>query len=170
MQTLISSRSRLIRTIITLAISLVGQSCMKRTMTFPSPSHRSTVEVWQRSIENSWGAQAVLVTSLGRKTLVESKRDSFLYFVHVYWSPDETKVGIIGRGAVIWEEAFDITNNRPIPFEGVRADVFRSMAKTYDIPTGMNPVDWSWSSEATTAFFKLHREIHVSYRPEHSGQ
>jgi hypothetical protein len=163
MQTLIFSRGRPVGTIIVLALALLGQGCAKRTMSFPSPSHRAAVEIWQNSFDNSWGARAELITPRGRTTLIQSGRDTFLYFVHVYWSADETKVGVLARGGVRWEIGFDARINQPIPFEKIRSDFAGSMATLYNLAQGTDPIDWADSSEASQAFFKLHPEIHVTY-------
>src|SRR5437588_6305286 len=147
MQTLTLARSRLVGTLILLPLVLLCEGCMKKTTVFSSPSHRATVEIWHSSFDNSWRATADLLTGNGRTTIIESHRDAFLYFVHVYWSTDETKIGIIGRGFARWDVASDATTGKAVPFEAIRGELVHSIAMSYNLPPDVDPMQWTDSSE-----------------------
>ena len=71
---------------LTVLFSILSQSCgLRRTMSFPSPSKRMAIEIWQTPIDNSWHMQVDLRSGKGRRVLYESPNEAFAYFVHVYW-------------------------------------------------------------------------------------
>ncbi len=133
-------------------------------MTFPSPSRRAVIEVWQTRPDNSRGIQVHLVTP-GRDLVVEEDRpEGLLYFVHVYWSPDGTKVGLTGGGFISLDLAYDIATGGRIPFDAVREGLAASIRGTYHLAPEQDPLKWGMRSEAHEAFFRLHPEIRLSYR------
>lgn len=87
-----------------------------------------------------------------------------MYFVHVYWSPDEAKVGVLTTGFNGWELAFDVASGRRIQFDEIRKDFADSIRKSYQVPASDDPLSWAESAEACEEFFKLHPEIKLSYR------
>jgi hypothetical protein len=97
-------------------------------------------------------------------TILENRKEATLYFVHVYWSPDESKVAVLGTGFNIWNCAWDVTANRPIPFTAIKADFGRSIKSAYGLAGDRDPIAWAASSDAQAAFFRLHPEIKLSYR------
>jgi hypothetical protein len=86
-------------------------------------------------------------------------------FVHVYWSPDEARVGILASGLGIWELAFDTKTGKVIPFDQVQNGLVSSIRQSYQLPPNEDPLRWSVLPEAGTAFFKRHPEVHVDYGP-----
>jgi hypothetical protein len=165
MQALNCGRHSQVSLIVVLALAVLGQSCgWQKTMRFPSPSGKAAIEIWQTRIDNSWGFRAELISPRGRTALFDRRRDTFVYFVHVYWSSDETKVGIVTRGFCRYEGAFDAVTNQQITFEQIRKDLTESIRTTYEVPQGVDPVNWADTSEAHTAFFRLHPEIQLTYR------
>ena len=144
--------------------SVLIQGCgFEKTMTFPSPSRKAAIEIWQYRFENFWGARVELVNARGRTVLDKRDRETGLYFVHVYWSPDETKVGVLATGFNFFHVAFDISAGKSIPFEDIRKDLGRSIQETYHVPHGEDPIGWAALSEAQGEFFKLHPEIRLTY-------
>lgn len=75
----------------------------QKTMTFPSPSRKSAIEVLQTRVANEFGFRIELVSANRRTELHRIKREAIIYFVHVYWSPDEKKVGVLATGSVTAE-------------------------------------------------------------------
>jgi hypothetical protein len=123
-------------------------------MVFSSPTKRVAVEIWQTRIESSMGMR-----------MYRSPNEALAYFVHVYWSADETKVGVIATGNGLWELAFDVGTGTPISFSEIRDGLARSIGETYHFVGTHDPVAWASSTEAQSRFFELHPEIHVSYGP-----
>jgi len=143
---------------------LLASGCgWKKTMNFPSPSGRNRVEIWQPRLDNSMGLRIELVSSGKRTLLYHSPNDAIVYFAHVCWSNDERTVGILATGTGNWQLAFHTENGQSLPFEQIRDDLRRSIASTYSVPQGLDPVNWAASSEAQIVFFKRHPEIRVSY-------
>jgi hypothetical protein len=132
-------------------------------MAFPSPSRRSTIEVWQTHFANEFGIRVQLRDDRRQLGLFESHREALIYFVHVYWSPDERSVGVLATGANIFPLAFNVHTGASIPFEPLRKEVARSIAQTYRVPDGEDPVDWASSADAGIEFKKIHPEVHLSY-------
>jgi len=163
MQTLRSfSLSKLIL-IIALSATTIGCT-WKKTMAFKSPSGRCSVEIWQTRIANEWGTRVRLVSPTRSTFVFENRREAIVYFVHVYWSPDESKAGVITAGTNGWELAYDVQTGKEIPFETIREDIAASIRKTYQVPTGDDPIRWAGSADAQNDFFRLHPEIRLSYR------
>ena len=154
-----------------LALALIAQSCgWDKTMTFPSPSGRAAVEILQPRIENSWGVQIDLVKSGGRIRLFEGHHDEILYFVHVYWSPDETTVGALARGFTRVDIAYDSVALKEIPFAEIRNDLGDSIKRSYNLPQALDPFDWAETTEGQCAFFARHPEFKVTYHSSESQQ
>lgn len=148
-----------------LAIALTTQGCgYVRTMVFPSPSKRSALEIWQTRIDNSWHMRVERSTNQRRFRVYESPNEAFVYFVHVCWSPDEAKVGVIATGTGLWEMAFDPRTGKPVSFNEIEGEMSRSIAEAYHLH-GRDPIAWASSTEAHAEFFKLHPEIHLTYGP-----
>lgn len=153
-----------VRFSIVLAVLVLMSSCSwKNTMGFPAPSGRVAIEIWQPWIDNSMGLRIELVSNGRRQLLYHSPNDAIVYFAHVYWSTDEKIVGILATGTGNWQLAFDTNTGKSIPFEQIRNDFGQSITATYHVPRGEDPVSWATSSEAQSAFFKLHPEIRLSY-------
>ncbi len=134
-------------------------------MVFSSPTKRVAVEIWQTRIESSMGMRIELVSGQRRFVVYRSPNEALAYFVHVYWSADETKVGVIATGNGLWELAFDVGTGTPISFSEIRDGLARSIGETYHLVGTHDPVAWASSTEAQSRFFELHPEIHVSYGP-----
>jgi hypothetical protein len=130
-------------------------------MVFISPSGNASIEIWQTRFENSWGGRGELVSG-ERRTEIFRISEAFLYFVHVYWSPDEKTVAVFAT-AIPMRMAFDVPTGRPIPFERVRAALSTSIQKAYALPGEADPLEWASTPQATEAFFARHPEIDVSY-------
>src|SRR5882724_12065919 len=90
-----------------LLCGLVGGCGWKKAVVFSSPTGRASIEIWQPPIDNSLGTRVELVSANRRTLLFENRRDAVVYFLHVYWSPDETRVGVLATGGNIWYIAFD---------------------------------------------------------------
>jgi hypothetical protein len=154
-----------ITVLVAVLLSTFTSGCgWRRTMIFPSPSKKAAIEVWQRPIANEWGAQVELVTARRRSVLDKITREAFIYFVHVYWSADETKVGVLATGFNFCRVAYDIRNDKLLPFDQIRAELGRSISRMYRVPSGEDPVEWAATADAQAEFFKLHPEIRLSYR------
>ena len=82
---------------------------------------------------------------------------------HVYWSPDEAKVGVLGTGLAIFSVACNTATGTPIPFEKIREDFGKSIRATYYVPPKEDPIQWAAMVDAQVEFFKLHPEIRLSY-------
>jgi len=158
----LSSRNRCRRW--TLLITILLANCgWQHTMTFRSPSRNASIEIWQKGIDNSWGARVELVTPKGRTVLYRIPRESYISFVHVYWLPDEAKVGVLGTGLAIFSVACNTATGTPIPFEKIREDFGKSIRATYHVPPKEDPIQWAALVDAQVEFFKLHPEIRLSY-------
>ena len=68
-------------------------------------------------------------TRRGRYTSYQSPNEALAYFVHVYWSADESKVGVVATGSGLWELAFDARTGKPTPFIEIRDGMNRSIAE-----------------------------------------
>jgi hypothetical protein len=148
-----------------LALCVLLQSCLwQRTMTFPSPSHRARIEIWQTRLDNHWGTQVRLVSPQRRAVVFENRTEAWVYFVHVYWSSEEARVGVMASGGNIWRLAFDVDSGKEVPFDSIRDEFARSIRQTYRVPPDQDPIQWAAMSEAQGAFFRLHPEIHLSYQ------
>ena len=146
-------------------IALLAEGCgWENTMTFRSPSRRSAIEVWQRGIDNSWGGKVELVNGRQRTVLYRVDGDSYIYFFHVYWAPDETKVGILVTGTKIFNLACNTKTGALIPFGDIREDFRKSIRATYHVPPEEDPIQWAAMADAGIEFFKVHPEIRLSYR------
>lgn len=156
----LNSSSRSLPWLILLALLSAGCG-WQHTMTFRSPSRRSAIEIWQKGIDNSFGARVELVSARGRTLLYQVGGDSFIDFFHVYWSPDETKAGLLATGTKIFSLACDTRTGSEIPFEEIREDFRKSIRETYHVPPGEDPIEWAPMLGAE--FFKLHPEIRLSY-------
>ena len=144
--------------------SLLAQSCgWQKTMTFPSPSRRAAIEIWQTRLDNSWGTRVRLTTVERKAVVFENRREAHIYFVHVYWSPDESKVGVLGTGSKSWGVACDVRTGELIPFETIEEEFGESIRKMYHVPPKEDPVKWASSNDAHQAFFRLHPEIRLTY-------
>jgi hypothetical protein len=148
-----------------ISVALFTQGCAyKKTMVFQSPSKRSAVEIWQTAIDNSWHMRVELTTGTKRFRIYQSPNEAFAHFVHVYWAPDETRVGLIATGSGLWELAFDTRAGTPIPFSEIHSEMARSIAETYQLGQ-QDPISWASSTDAAARFFESHPEIHVTYGP-----
>jgi len=144
------------------AVLAVGCAWQK-TMAFPSPSRKASVEIWQTRFANEWGTRVLLVTSQGRKTVFQNRREAIVYFVQVYWSPDETEFGILSTGMNIWFFGCDARTGKEIPFDRVRQGLAQAISETYHVPHGEDPIGWAATSNAHVAFFRLHPEVRLTY-------
>ncbi len=138
-------------------------------MDFPSPSGKSAVEMWQTRIDNSFHMRADLVSGARRVALYTSPNDAVVTFVHVYWSPDEAKVGILASGVGIWDLAFDTRTGAAVPFDQIRDSLFNSIRQTYRLSKDEELLRWSSSREGAVACFRRHPEIHVDYWDRNSN-
>lgn len=132
----------------------------ERTMAFPSPSRTSFIEIWQRESGIHPHARVELVTGNRRTVLYTQPTEAFIYFVHVYWSKDETRVGVLATGMVNIDVAANARTGSSIPFDQIRTEFAQSLRDTYNIPSGeLDPIAWAAMSEAQHAFSRLHPEI-----------
>jgi hypothetical protein len=103
---------------------VLSSSCgWNQTMAFRSPSGRNAIEIWQRKVDNSLGTRIDLKVGSRRTQVFIDKRESIVYFVHVYWTPDESQVAIVASGFVHWQMAFDVKSAEPVPFGPIRDQV-----------------------------------------------
>lgn len=145
-------------------LSLVTTGCgWEKTMEFRSPSKRSAIQILQTRFANEWGTRIQLVTSNHRTELGRINREAIIYFVHVYWSPDEKQVGVLATGFNFSRVAYDLERGKPIPFEEIQKDLGFSIAQTYNVPPGEDPIQWAAMADAGIAFSKRHPEIKLSY-------
>ena len=152
--------------IATLLLVLLMAGCgYDRTMRFPSPSGRAEVEIWQRSIANEFGARFAVVTR-GVRTFVgdESEGDNIIYFVHVYWTPDESKVGIYGAGFQRWNRAFEVKSGKEIQFEEIKQGMADSIRAEYSVPKDVDP--FYWAQTHPHEFFRHHKDVDLTYSPK----
>ena len=133
-------------------------------MTFSSPLRKGAIEIWQTRFANEFGTRVEFVSSQHRTVLYERRGESIIYFVHVSWAPDEMKVGVLATGYAGFGVAFDTKEWKEIPFESIREDLARSIAATYIVPNGDDPIEWAATSDAPIAFLKVHPEVRLSYR------
>jgi hypothetical protein len=136
----------------------------EKTMAFPSPSRKSTIEVLQTRFANEWGIRVEIVAGKRRTKLYERRGETIIYFVHVYWSPDESTVALLATGSPIFGVAFDENRGKQIPFGQIRNEIGESIRETYHVPAGNDPVAWAALSEAQHAFARRHPEIRLSYK------
>src|SRR6185295_18656307 len=136
------NRSAKIQLILLLIIAAAGCGWHK-TMTFASPSRRADVEILQRPIANEFGIKVQFVSGNRRLTLYERRRETLVYFVHVYWSTDETRVGVLGAGTQGFGIALNVRSGKEIPFEQIREEIGASIAKAYNVPQGEDPIEWA---------------------------
>ena len=145
-----------------LAIALAGGCGWRETMHFESPSGKAVVEIMQTRVANEWGIRVRLLAEEKARVLYERHGETLIYFVHVYWSPDESKVAVLATGSLIFKVAFDLRNDKRLPFEDLRSAVGDSIRKAYHLPVDKDPIYWA-ASDGQFAFWKLHPEIKVSY-------
>lgn len=87
-----------------------------------------------------------------------------MYFVHVYWSPDEKQVGVLATGFNFSRVAYDLASRKTIPFEQIKNELGASIASAYHTPPEEDPVQWAAISRAAIAFANRHPEIKLSYQ------
>jgi hypothetical protein len=109
-------------------------------MAFPSPSRKASVEVWQTRFANEYGTRIQLVAGRRRIELDRIDQEAIIYFVHVYWSPDEKQVGVLATGFNFSRVAYDLASGKPIPFEQIKRELGASIASTYPIPAGEDAI------------------------------
>lgn len=148
-----------------LLFCMIMQGCgFEKTMTFSSPSGRAAVEVWQSRFDNFQRARVDLIVNHRRTNIYSQSREAGIYFVHVYWSTDEAKVGVVATGFAYFNIAADVTTGQALPFDLIRNDVARSIRAEYQVPNNLDPIKWAAENSAHEEFFNRHPEIHVSYR------
>jgi hypothetical protein len=135
----------------------------RNTMTFRSPSGRSSIHVWQTSLASEFGIRVELVTPSARKELFARRRETLIHFVHVVWTADESRVAVFGTGSMSFGVAANINTGAEVPFEDLKKALAASIARTYDLPSGEDPLKWACLTPAFGAFARLHPEIHPSY-------
>lgn len=134
----------------------------QETMTFPSPSGRAVIQIWKIGIAKGYGLRVRFVAG-GLSTDIFTRRgEAIIRFVHVYWSSDESQVGIVATGFGGLLLAYDAQKRTTIPFESIREGVARSIAHTYNVPAGWDPIAWAGLRQAAQAFAKLHPEVKLS--------
>jgi hypothetical protein len=147
-----------------LMLAVTQSNCgSHRTMVFPSPSNGYRIEVWQTAIDNSWGARFELVSANKHLLLYRLPRESFVSFVHVYWSPDETSAAVVGAAIAPFSFAVATNSGASVPFDSLRPQMAESIARTYHLPLGEDPIAWAGSDDARRAFRGLHPEVRLSY-------
>jgi hypothetical protein len=133
-------------------------------MSFPSPSRNAAIEIWQTRIANERGFQVEFVSDRQKVVLDKITREAIIYLVHVYWSPDEARVGVFASGANFCKVAYDIRARKVIPFAEVQDDMAKSISETYHVPKDEDPIGWASGAMAQSEFFRLHPEIRLTYR------
>ncbi len=155
------ARVRCVSAIVVLALT---SSCgWKKTMTFQSPSGKSAIEIWQSRLANEWGLRVLFVSRQGRTELYEKRGEVIVNFVHVYWSSDESKVGVYATGLANFGLAFDSSRDAKMPFKEIREQLGESIRNTYHLSKEKDPFVWAELNDATSAFYRLHPEIRLSY-------
>jgi hypothetical protein len=141
---------------------LVGCRTYEQIMRFPSPSGSAVLEVWQTKLANELGARAVLVAAGTRRTVWQSpSTENLIYFVHVYWTPDEKQIAMFGSGGLIWEEAFDVMSGQSIPFAQFREAMGEAIRNEYQLEADVDP--FHWGAESYRPFRQRHPETDLSY-------
>ena len=131
---------------------------------FPSPSGKAAIEIWQTRFDNFWKAQVELVTDHRRTVLYRQPRDAGIYFVHVYWTSDETEVGVVATGAAVFSVAADVRTGAARPFGEIRTAVAQSIRDTYRVPPDeKDPIAWAGLADAQAQFFMRHPEVRLTY-------
>ena len=133
-------------------------------MRFLSPSGRYTVEVLQTRIANEYGFGAILRSNRASYQLCDIRREAIIYFVHVAWSQNESRVGIVASGVNHCQTGFDLESSQLIQFSKVQDIVAASIRSQYSVPSEQNAIDWAMGSAAGIAFKKAHPEIQLTYR------
>jgi hypothetical protein len=106
-----------------------------------------------------------LVTTDRRTVLLRipegnSNVEAVLSFVHVYWSPDETKVGVLGAGLAMFRLAADVASGNSIPFSTIENQLSQSIRETYHLSeTIRDPLQWAAMADASIQFSKRKSEI-----------
>jgi hypothetical protein len=72
-------------------------------------------------------------------------------------------MGLFTTGLTRWQVAFDIQNHREIPFDRIRGDLAAGMRNAYKVPLQEDPLQWASTTDAFSAFFRLHPDIRVTY-------
>lgn len=132
-------------------------------MVFRSPSRKASVVIRQVRYANELGMQVQLLSD-GRQTNVfESHRETWIYFVHAYWSPDEKVVGVVATGMNYFELAFDTRTGKAAPFSSIQKGTAQSIRSAYNLTNEKDPITWAHLSDAHEAFARLHPEIQLTY-------
>jgi hypothetical protein len=131
-------------------------------MSFPAPDGREQVMVLQPWPENSWGFRIELAAPAAHQILFERKRESFIYFIHVYWSPDSKSFAVLATGLTQIQFAYDIEHHhQEIPFDRLRAAMAASIKNEYHLDRNnrgdpVDPLDWARTAPAHFTFTRLH--------------
>jgi len=156
-------RQALLLTAVTMVV--LAQGCgYRKTMTFRSPSGQKSIEIWQTALDNGWHGRVELVTAQRSTVIYRIPNEALIYFVHVYWSPDEEYVGAIARGLSGFTFAYDTKTRAMVPLDVVRDGLARSIVQTYRVPRGDDPIQWAITLDARAQFFERHPEIRLTYR------
>src|SRR5260370_37898366 len=116
----------------------------EKKLTFEEKTGHSRVEIYQPFPINEAGISVILVENGRTVTLLERRADTFLEFVDVLWS-DQESVAVYACGAV--EVAYDLRVQKPIPFSVLRSRVAQHIRAAYQVPRNIVGEDavFSWA-------------------------
>jgi hypothetical protein len=110
----------------------------KRRLSLPSPSGKYRLEFYQPRVINEADLRIDLAgEGDSDRTIYSVGHEMFLQFAHAYWSPDERVVAVLACGSDVFRFAYDRTERRFIPFEGVQEEVKRDLARAYPAQIGV---------------------------------
>jgi hypothetical protein len=123
-----------------LCLSLIGCG-WKKEISFPSPSGRYNLEVYQPHFFRPANLRLDLVTDAGRRRAIyQLDHEIFLSFLYTYWSPKEDIVAVLACGSGIVRFAYDRRQGKAIAFDTVAVDVKKSLLGAYALPSGVRDV------------------------------
>jgi hypothetical protein len=147
--------------IVALCLLLLSGCGWQDKMSFPAPDGGEQVVILETWPDNSWGFRIELAALGTHQIVFERKRESFIYFIHVYWSADSTTFAVVATGLTQIQFAYDVKHHQEIPFDRLRAATAASIRAEYHLDRDsrgdpIDPLDWARTSPAHFAFTRLH--------------
>lgn len=148
--------------VLILCLFLTGCGWQKK-ISFQAPDGQQQVLILQPWPENSWGFRIDLANRGERHTVYSHKGESFINFIHVYWSDDSGLFAVLATGSTCIKFAYDIQQHREIAFERMKEAMAASIRAEYHLDRDkrgdrIDPIDWAWSYPAHLVFSRLHPE------------
>lgn len=105
---------------------------------FQSPTHRYQLEIYQPPLLQQSDLHVYFVDDTGtRKELYHAGHEIFLQFAYPYWSSDERLLGLVVCGTDSFRVAYDIEQQKIVPFQNIVVDVRKSLLNSYGPPVGL---------------------------------